>query len=114
MMRKELAKQEGQRKKFQATFVKFGKKTNYRGYTEETVLLKNIIDVESKKIVTDHVWFAYTKSFQQISLVDGTAIEFEARIKKYGKGYHNARYNIDNRTTDYRLSHPTKICLKNG
>ena len=113
-MRKELAKQEGQRKKFQATFVKFGKKTNYRGYTEETILLKNIIDVENKKIVTNHAWFAYTKSFQQISLVDGTTIEFEARIKKYNKGYRNARYNIDHRTTDYRLSHPTKICLKGG
>jgi hypothetical protein len=113
-MRKALAEEEGERKKFQATFVKFGKKTNYRGHSEETVLLKNIVDVESKKIVADHVWFTYTKSFQRIQMKGGSPIEFEARIKKYNKGYVNRHFKIDNRTTDYKLSHPTKICLKVG
>jgi hypothetical protein len=37
------------------------KKTNYQGFGEETVLLKNIVDLESNKIVTEHLWFAYTK-----------------------------------------------------
>jgi phosphoribulokinase len=113
-MRRALAEQDGERKKFQAIFVKFGRKTNYRGHSEETVLLKNIIDVENKKIVADHLWFTYTKNFQQVPMTDGSHIEFEARIKKYNKGYINRRYKIDNRTTDYKLSHPTKICLKEG
>ena len=111
-MRKELGKHVGERKKFQATFVRFGKKTNYQGFGEETVLLKNIVDLESNKIVTEHLWFAYTKNFQQIHLTEGTYIEFEARIKRYTKGYKNSKYKIDQRTEDYKLSHPTKISLK--
>ena len=47
-MRRELKNQEGLRKSFEATFVKFGKKINYLGYTEETVLLKNIVDTDQK------------------------------------------------------------------
>lgn len=110
-MRKELKDNVGDRKKFRGTFVKFGKKRNYHGYSEETVLLKDVVDLERDKKVADHLWFAYTKSFQQVPLVAGARIDFEARIKKYEKGYRNARYNMSKRTTDYKLSHPTKICL---
>jgi len=112
-MRKELQKQEGQRKKFLAVFVKIGSKRNFRGYSEDTILLKNIRDVESQLIITDHVWFSYTKTFQSIRLTEGAQLEFEARIKEYKKGYVNSRYKIDNRTKDYKLSHPTKIRLVN-
>ncbi len=108
-MRKELAKESGQRKKFKALFSRIGKKTNYKGYSEETILLKNIVDVETNKMVADHVWFSYTQGFEKVSLVEGTQIEFEARIKEYKKGYVNPRLNINNNTTDYKLSHPTKI-----
>ncbi len=112
-MRKDLQKQEGQRKKFQAFFVKVGSKRNFHGYGEETILLKHVLDVESGKIITDHVWFTYSKSFQVIKLTEGVQLEFEARIKVYRKGYVNTRYKIDNRTQDYKLSHPTKIRLLN-
>jgi hypothetical protein len=111
-VRKDLANQVGERKKFQAIFVRFGKKTNYHGFAEETILLKNIVDLESNKVVTEHVWFSYTKNFQHLSLINGMRIEFEARIKKYVKGYKNSRYKIDERTEDYKLSHPTKITSK--
>jgi len=110
-MRKILKDSLGERKKFVGIFVKLGKKKNYRGYSEETILLKNITDVETGKTVTDHAWFAYTKSFQSIALLPGAQIQFEARIKEYEKGYRNVRYKIDNRTIDYRLSHPTKVSL---
>jgi hypothetical protein len=109
-MRRQLKKEEGQRKKFLATFVKLGKKTNYLGYSEETILLKDIIDADTQRVVADHLWFAYTKTFQQVRLKEGMLIEFEARVTPYKKGYVNRRYNIDKRTTDYRLSRPTKIC----
>ena len=111
-MRKELEKKVGERKKFQATFVRFGKKTNYQGFAEETILLKNIVDLDNNKIVTEHVWFTYTKNFRHIPLTAGMHIVFEARIKKYTKGYKNSRYKINQRTDDYKLSHPTKITSK--
>ncbi|HZB15425.1 MAG TPA: hypothetical protein VE467_20465 [Chryseolinea sp.] len=113
-MRTSLAKQLGERKKFHATFVKFGKKRNYQGFTEETLLFKNIIDLEQNKIVTEHVWFAYTKSFQRISMTAGVQVSFEARIKKYTKGYKNSKYGIDQQRVDYKLSHPTKISRIDG
>jgi hypothetical protein len=102
-MRKELAKDSGTRKKF------IGKKTNFKGYSEETILLKNIVDVETDKVVTDHIWFSFTKGFEKLALTEGVTLEFEARIKEYMKGYVNSRYKINNATIDYKLSHPTKI-----
>ena len=50
-MRKELANKEGERKSFHATFDRFGSKRGYQGYKEETILLKNIVDVETNKVV---------------------------------------------------------------
>jgi hypothetical protein len=108
-MRKQLAAENGTRKKFSATFERVGKKVNYKGYTEETILLKNIVDFETKKVVADHIWFSYTKGFEKLSLTPGVVLEFEARVKEYKKGYVNKALNLHNRSTDYKLSHPTKI-----
>lgn len=108
-MRRELGKEEGQRKKFQAVFVRLGKKTSYKGYSEETLLLKQVKDVATNQIVTDHIWFTFTKGFEKIELTEGTLIEFEARIKEYRKGYVNNRYGIDKSSKDFKLSHPTRI-----
>jgi len=110
-MRRELAKKEGERKKFSAVFARLGKKVNYKGYTEETILLTNVTDLETKRVVTDHIWFSYTKGFQAIELEAGIRIEFDARVKEYFKGYVNKGYKIDRRQTDYKLSHPTKVKL---
>ena len=110
-MRKTLAREEGKRKKFQAIFERLGKKINYKGYSEETILLKNVIDLETKTVATDHLWFAYTKGFQKLTLQPGALIEFEARVKEYVKGYVNKSYRINQQQTDYKLSHPTKIKL---
>jgi len=108
-MRKELAKKEGERRKFSAVFSRLGSKANYHGYSEETILLKNVVDLQNNQLVADHIWFSYTKSFQGISLAEGIKVEFEARIKEYIKGYVNRRYGIDRRKSDYKLSHPTKV-----
>jgi hypothetical protein len=111
MIRKRLAAEEGQRKTFRATFSKFGKKINYKGYSEPTILLVNIVDAASNEVVADHVWFSLTKGFDSIKLEAGAVIEFEARIKEYKKGYVNKKIGINSRTKDYRLSHPTKISI---
>jgi hypothetical protein len=108
-MRKALAAETGVRKKFRAVFSRLGKKVNYKGYSEETILLTNVVDVETKKSVTDHVWFSFTKGFEKIVLTEGMELEFEARIKEYRKGYVNKAYKINNSVTDFKLSHPTKI-----
>ena len=110
-MRKELASVEGSRKRFAGTFSRFGKKTNYHGYSDRTILLVNIIDLETNSVVSDHVWFNYTKSFEKLTLESGVRVEFDARVKIYKKGYVNARYKIDHRSHDFRLSHPTGVKL---
>lgn len=112
-MRKQLAADKGQRKKFSATFERIGKKVNYKGYTEETILLKSIVDFETKKVVADHVWFSYTKGFEKLSLTPGVMVEFEARVKEYKKGYVNKALGLNKRAVDYKLSHPTKIVVRN-
>lgn len=110
-MRKKLATEEGQRKKFTAIFSRIGKKTNYRGYMEETILLTDIVDLETNSVVTEHVWFTFTKGFQDSRMKTGDRIQFEARIKKYLKGYVNRGLGFKKRQVDYRLSNPTKITV---
>lgn len=110
-MRKELAKEAGQRKRFRAVFSRFGKKVNFKGYSEDTVLLQHVVDIETGKIVTDHIWFSYTKGFEKIKLAEGMQLEFDARVKEYRKGYINTRYKINNSKSDYKLSNPTRITL---
>ena len=108
-MRKKLAAEKEKRKLFRGVFERLGKKTNFKGYTEETILLTNVVDVETNKLVTDHLWLNFTKGFERIPLTKGVVLEFMARIKEYKKGYVNRKYKINTRTTDYRLSHPTRI-----
>jgi len=36
-------------------------------------------------------------------------LEFDARVKEYSKGYVNKSLHRNQRNTDYKLSHPTKI-----
>jgi hypothetical protein len=110
-MRVKLGKDEGVRKKFIATFSRIGKKKNFKGYSEDTILLKNVTDAETSAVVADHIWFSYTKSFEKIILKEGVIIEFEARVKSYNKGYVNKAVGINQRKTDFKLSHPTKIKL---
>jgi hypothetical protein len=108
-MRKELASQAGERKKFRAIFSKIGKKTNFKGYSEDTILFKDVREVETNKLVADHLWFNFTRSFENITLTEGSNIEFEARVKVYAKGYVNKAMGHTKRSFDYKLSHPTKV-----
>jgi hypothetical protein len=110
-MRKNLEDKIGQRKKFRAVFTRFGKKVNFNGYTDTTILLNNIIDIESNLVATDHHWFAYTKGFEKAQLKEGDLIEFEARVKIYKKGYVNRKLAINNRQSDYKLSHPGNVMV---
>ena len=110
-MRTGLKKIDQVRKKFQGVYHREGRKTNWKGYSETTILLKDIKD-ESGRIVTDHAWFALTRGFEDLGQLNaGDVIEFEARVTEYRKGYVNRRISVDQRSVDYKLSRPTKLRL---
>jgi hypothetical protein len=107
-MRKELKKLEEKRLVFSGIFERKGIKNGYKG-PEETLLLRNIRDA-SGKLITDHLWFNYTKGFAKYPLTPGCTIVFRARVKEYEKGYKGYREDIYVPVeVDYKLSHPTII-----
>ncbi len=108
-MRKKLAEINEERKRFRGVFVRFGKKTGWKGRSEDTLMLRNICDAETLEPVTDHLWFNVTKEFDELALMTGDKIEFNARSKKYTKGYVNKLVAVDHRKSDFKLSHPTKV-----
>ena len=107
-MRKNLKEIEGFRGTFVGEFKRMGTKSNYHGFSEPTILLVNITD-SKKRLISEHLWFNFTKGFQKIALIEGCKVRFDARVKPYIKGYINNRDYVDNRELDYKLSHPTKI-----
>ena len=108
-MRTGLKKINDVRKKFQGVYQREGKKINWKGYSETTILLKDIRD-ETGNVVTDHLWFTMTKGFEALgALTTGDVIEFEARVTDYKKGYVNRSIKVNQRSVDYKLSRPTKM-----
>ncbi len=77
---------------------------------ERTVLLKDICDAGGV-IVCDHLWFNLTKAFALLNLQPGDRVQFDARVKKYVKGYFGRRDDVFDKPAevDYKLSHPTKV-----
>ena len=108
-MRQQLEKIEDIRMTFIGIFERYGTKTNWNGYPENTILLRDVKN-SIGKIVTDHIWFSLTKGFQKLGkLENGDIIQFQARVKPYIKGYINHNNYIDEREIDYKLNNPTKI-----
>jgi hypothetical protein len=110
-VRKKLAKDAGVRKRFSARVVRLGKKINFKGYSEETILLAQITDVSVNEVVADHLWFTFSLTFQKANPAEGSLIEFDARVTDYQKGYVNKSLGINKRHKDFKLSHPTNIKL---
>ena len=108
-MRTGLKKDLDMRKTFTGKFVRTGKKAGFKGYSRETLLIKDIVDSETGDQVTDHIWLNYTKGFENVNLHTGAIVEFQARIVEYKKGYKNSRFAFAEQKKDYKLSHPTKI-----
>jgi hypothetical protein len=108
-MREKLSRANGLRKKFTATFSRIGKKTNFKGHSEDTLLLVDVRDSETNEKVSDHLWFSYSATFQKAKLREGMKISFEARVKEYSKGYVSAALGINNKKRDFKLSYPTRI-----
>jgi hypothetical protein len=100
-MRHKLESLEEKRRTFTGTFERIGYKPGYKGSASTmTVLLVNIRN-KKDELMTKHLWFNYTKGFQELNLSMGDRIKFKARVKEYEKGSAG--------TVDYKLSHPTEI-----
>ncbi len=114
-MRKALKRHEDCRRKFIGRFERYGRKTNFKGWPEVTVLLVDI-KFDEGRIATDHIWMNHTKQFKGLGdLRAGDLIEFHARVREYEKGYRGRRdeFDYDSKPTevDYKLSHPTKFTI---
>ena len=106
-MREKLKERNHSRERFKGQFQKFGIKSSYRGPPKQTILFLDIKNSQGE-IVTDHLWFNYTKGFKNLGeLHPGDIIAFDARVRPYVKCYVGR--GEDNREIDYKLSHPTKI-----
>lgn len=111
-----------ERRKFIATFSRYGEKSSWRFdkflkkpskstfFKEKTLLFVNV-RLPDGKIVADHVWFSMTKGFNALgTLVEGDVVTFEARVKTYTKGRRH--WEEDDQfgfEIDYKLSFPTNI-----
>lgn len=113
-MRKKLSAIDGTRQQFIAVFTKTGKKVNYKGYSEETILLTNIRDAATGRLLADHVWFTYSKTFQDVRMTQGDEIIFDARVKQYQKGYVNRQAGFSSRKKDFKLSYPSNVRIYKG
>ena len=116
-MRDQLKAINGIRTRFVGAFVRYGKKSAYKGPDLTTVLLQNIRAIGTGESMTDHLWFSLTKGFESLGeLQEGDEIQFDARVTSYIKGYRgwNEERAWENPPrTDYRLSHPTKFAKVN-
>lgn len=108
-MRKALAAREDERASFSGTFERFGTKNGWQGRQEKTVLLKDIYAQDGTR-VCDHLWFNLTKALALLNLQPGDAVQFDARVKAYEKGYFGRRWDVYKPAEiDYKLSHPTRV-----
>jgi len=100
-MRHRLKEINGVRARFRGRFSRFGTRTSY-GYVKRMALLVYVTDARGNGM-TDHLWLNWNKTIEALNLQPGDVLEFDARVKRYVKGYY------DNRQVDYKLSHPTNF-----
>lgn len=107
-MRKKLKEIEEIRATFTGTFVRFGIKNGYK-CDLKTILLKDIKN-DKNDVVSEHLWFNFTKGFEKLNLQENDIVQFDARVKEYFKGYRGHREDVYKPIEkDYKLSHPTKL-----
>lgn len=94
------------RNRYHATVGRMGIKSNeFKGFPERTILLKNVVNINTGDVITDHLWFTVGKTLKNLKLKEGDEIRFNARVGTYRKGYKYKK-------TDYKLNYMTKIEVK--
>lgn len=106
-MRKKLSNlSENKRYTFKGTFVRLGTKPSFNSpYPDTTVLLKDIRLFKNDQKLTDHLWFNYTRGFQNLGhLNEGDVIKFDGRVSGYLKDDLLGEDEFD-----LKISFPTKL-----
>jgi len=113
-MREELAKIEGRRRRFQATFERFGTRS-FKNHVSKTILFLDVVDLVDKKPVTDHLWFPFGKTFEKLDLKQGDQVAFDARVSSYLKKVRDEEEGCRDfyLQRDFKLRNPTS-CRKLG
>lgn len=62
-----------------------------------TVLLTNVIDIETEEVVADHVWIPRSSELKAMHPKEGHKLLFKAKVIGYAKGHTN------NLQRDYRF-----------
>ena len=109
MQRKELKKIGFEkRERYAGTVSNFGIKNNsFKGFPERTMLLKDVKQMETGNVVTDHLWLTVGKTLQNLNLKVGDIIIFNARVGTYRKGKNFSKQ-------DYKLNRLTDIEVKSA
>ena len=104
-MREKLKDKFLERGRYKGEFSKYGLKSAYKGLATTTICLINVSAINGEDALTDHIWLNLTKGFKKLGyLTPGDVIAFDARVRDYEKGYGD-----EEKSVDYKLSHPTKI-----
>jgi hypothetical protein len=99
--------------RFRATVERFGSRTGWKGYPEQTVLLTNLRFSDTDELAGDHLWFKCGRWSWELEV--GTTFEFDARVDSYVKGYQGRRaeeLGFSAPMIDYHLERPSKIVVK--
>jgi hypothetical protein len=106
--RQTLGKLEGIRLRCRARLERFGTKRAYRGEPLVTLLLRDVVRVDTGNALTDHLWFTAGKWSAHLKV--GDVFEFDARVSSYIKGYLGHREDVYMPPTqDWRLERPTAV-----
>ena len=111
-MRNELENRNGQRMRFVATVERYGSRSNWHGYPETTILLKDVRFASSGELASDHLWFKEGQWAWELEV--GMTFEFDARVDSYIKGYRGRRADelgFGVSTIDYHLERPSKVVV---
>jgi hypothetical protein len=112
MMRNELQKLNGQRMRFRGTVERYGSRSNWHGYPETTILLKDVCFASNGELACDHIWFKEGTWAWELEV--GTTFEFDARVDSYMKGYQGRRaeeLELACLMRDYLLERPSKVIV---
>ena len=103
-IRKKLKQRDHERFRIQAKVERFSVRTGWKGAKEPTVLLKDITDVVTGEVLTDHMWFRTGR--WSATLRVGDTVYFDARVTRYAKA--------KGRRFDWRMARPTKVVRVSG
>jgi hypothetical protein len=114
-MRTALQARDGQQCRYRATVGRFGSRRVAGAYPVRTVLLLDVVDVETGEVVADHLWM--TAGRWSAALRIGDQVEFDATAAPYQRGYfgplaHVALARPPSR--DWRLERPARVAAAGG